>query len=165
MSEIETDTETGAEGETEIESETEAEAETKTAIATAIATATEIKTDNPDAARQRFADRLALVTRMMRASERQVAEVERRIGTSGDEGDRDARMLAVIARTLRELTAIDALNRELTETVTAGARKIRDNNDEYGPQDIEALRQSIARKLEAIIAEREDPVSGEPDPC
>jgi hypothetical protein len=161
MSEIETDTETGAEGETEIESETEAEAEAKTATAAA----TEIKTDNPDAARQRFAHRLALVTRMMRASERQVAEVERRIGTSDDEGDRDARMLAVIARTLRELTAIDALNRELTERVTADARKIRDNNDEYGPQDIEALRQSIARKLEAIIAEREDPVSGEPDPC
>lgn len=127
----------------------------------------ETETEIADAARarQRFADRVALVVRMMRASERQVAEVERRIATPDDQGDKDARMLAVIARTLRELTAIDALNRELTERAMADARKTRDNNDDSAPQDVEALRQSIARKLEAIIAERKDPVSGEPDPC
>ena len=71
----------------------------------------------------------------------------------------------ILGPRLRELTAIDALNRELTERAMADARKTRDNNDDSAPQDVEALRQSIARKLEAIIAERKDPVSGEPDPC
>ena len=104
-------------------------------------------------------DRLSLVTRMMRASERQIAEIERRIGTPDDKGDRDARTLALIARTLRELTAVDAANRGLAGAPANDTDAHGHGNDDAIPQDIDALRRSLARKLEAIIAERDDPLS------
>jgi hypothetical protein len=109
-------------------------------------------------------DRLSLVTRMMRASERQVAEIERRIGTPDDKSDKDARTLALIARTLRELTTVDAVNRDLAGPKPANGTDAHDSGkDDAIPQDVDALRRSLARKLEAIIAERGDPLPGESD--
>jgi hypothetical protein len=109
-------------------------------------------------------DRVSLVERMMRSSERQVAEIEKRIGTADDQGDKDARTMALIARTLRELTAVDALSRAMGEQPTK-LRKGRPANDEGEsiPTDVDQLRQSLARKLEAIIAEGGDMLAGEPD--
>lgn len=58
-------------------------------------------------------DRIELVGRMMFAAEAQVGEIEARLAQGGNatERERDARTLAVLARTLRDLTALDTLHR------------------------------------------------------
>ena len=100
-------------------------------------------------------DRRSLVERMMRSAERQVAEIELRVGAPRHDREKDARMLAVLARAMRELTAVDALNRDL-ERVKEPAPKTdkSGNSDEPVPRDVEELRRSVSRKLQAIIAER-----------
>lgn len=96
-------------------------------------------------------ERAGLVARMMRAAERQVQEIEERIGgTSNDDTERDARTLAVLARTMRELTALDALHRGNDER-----KKTARSHDEPFPRDIGELRRSLSEKLEKIIARRE----------
>ena len=94
--------------------------------------------------------RAELVARMMRATERQVQEIEERIGSANDDTERDARALAVLARTLRELTALDALHRGSEQR-----QKTARSHDEPFPRDIGELRRSLADKLERIIARRE----------
>jgi hypothetical protein len=102
-------------------------------------------------------DRLSVVARIMRSAERQVAEIDRRIGSENDQGEKDARALALLARTIRELTAVDAMNRELN-TVKEAPRG--GTSDEPVPRDIEELRRSVSRKLQQIIAERGDGSGG-----
>lgn len=100
--------------------------------------------------KHRTIERAALVGRLMRAAERQVQEIEDRIGrTENDDSERDARALAVLARTLRELTALDALHRGNEGKKTARS------HDEPFPRDVGELRRSLAQKLEKIIARRE----------
>ncbi|MGC1465562.1 MAG: hypothetical protein WA792_07500 [Pseudolabrys sp.] len=112
-------------------------------------------------------DRISVIARIMRSAERQVAEIEKRIGTQDDQGDRDARALALLARTIRELTAVDAMNRDMNRDMnreTAQQARGRHANDEASdsvPHDVDALRRSLARKLEEIIAEGGDMLSGE----
>jgi hypothetical protein len=105
-------------------------------------------------------DRRSLVERMMRSAERQVAEIELRVGSPRHDREKDARMLAVLARAMRELTAIDAMNRDLegAKTPPAGAYN-SGSSDEPVPRDVDELRRSVSRKLQAIIAEQ----SGEAD--
>jgi hypothetical protein len=100
-------------------------------------------------------DRRSLVERMMRSAERQVAEIELRVGSPRHDREKDARMLAVLARAMRELTAVDALNRDL-ERVKEPAPEVEKSGkaDEPVPRDIEELRRSVSQKLQAIIAER-----------
>jgi hypothetical protein len=109
-------------------------------------------------------DRLSVVARIMRAAERQVAEIDRRIGTENDQGEKDARTLALLARTVRELTAVDAMNRELDTVKEApgGNDSSARSSDEPVPRDIEELRRSVSRKLQQIIAERDGGPAGEP---
>ncbi len=101
-------------------------------------------------------ERVHMVERMMRAAERQIRGIEERLaGTMQEPGEseRDARTLAVLARTMQSLTALDALNEP-----KAGRKKpvSNDEDDEDRiPESIDELRQSLARKLEAIIAERD----------
>jgi hypothetical protein len=94
-------------------------------------------------------DRRSLVERMMRSAERQVAEIELRVGSPRHDREKDARMLAVLARAMRELTAVDALNIEL-------ARKnpgdVRPAQDELPPDDIDEFRNALAQRIEAIVA-------------
>ncbi|MGE3145296.1 MAG: hypothetical protein AB7K35_06890 [Pseudorhodoplanes sp.] len=94
--------------------------------------------------------RTELIARMMRAAERQVKEIEERIGSTDDDTERAARALAVLARTLRELTALDALHRGRERR-----KKTVRSHDEPFPRDIGELRRSLADKLERIIARRE----------
>ena len=95
-------------------------------------------------------DRRSLVERMMRSAERQVAEIELRVGAPRHDREKDARMLAVLARALRELTAVDALNKELEQE----AGKTHARNDDPVPEDIDEFRNELARRLEAVIAAR-----------
>jgi hypothetical protein len=105
-------------------------------------------------------DRRSLVERMMRSAERQVAEIELRVGAPRHDREKDARMLAVLARAMRELTAVDALNRDLERAKeTAPNAHKSGQSDEPVPRDVEELRRSVSQKLQAIIAEQ----SGEAD--
>ena len=60
--------------------------------------------------RHRTGSRAALVARMWRTAERQVEEIEDRLKAAGlelAERESNARTLAIVARTLRELAAVD----------------------------------------------------------
>ncbi|MGH6768375.1 MAG: hypothetical protein ACRECO_05060, partial [Xanthobacteraceae bacterium] len=59
-----------------------------------------------------------------------------------DERERDTRMLAMLAKTLRELSAFDETTTEST-----------DQNDE-GPRDIDEFRRDLARRMDAFVERR-----------
>lgn len=87
--------------------------------------------------------RVSLVTRLWRTAERQVRDVEERLkraGLDAGERERDARLMAVLVKTVRELTAIDEKNPELAP-----------ENDE---RDLDEFRRDLTRKVEAVIAAR-----------
>src|SRR6185312_7804576 len=96
-------------------------------------------------------DRVSLIARIMRSSERQVAEIEKRIGTGDDQGEQDARALAVISRTLRELTAIEAMNKALTTRPDPP-----DEDEDRPPDDIDEFRAELTRRIQSIISGGED---------
>ncbi len=89
--------------------------------------------------------RQALVTRLWHAAERQVGEIERRLGNGLDDpaSDRDARALAILVKTLRELSTFDQAN---------GASE----NDDAGPRDFDEYRAELAREIESLLAARTD---------
>ncbi len=88
-------------------------------------------------------DSVSLTARLLRTAERQVREIETRLSQrerTPVERERDVHMLMNLTRALRDLRAIR-----------------KDNAAEPEPQpqrSIEDLRASLARKLEAIVAER-----------
>jgi hypothetical protein len=93
------------------------------------------------------ARRAALAERLWRAAELQAAEVEARL-TAGPrpaaESERDAKTLAVLARTLRELAAADA-----------DATEIDDGQSDTPPaEDVEQLREQLYERLRSIGAAR-----------
>jgi hypothetical protein len=99
--------------------------------------------------RGRAGSRTALVARMWRSAERQVEEIEERLDAAGLEpGEREgnARTLATLARTLRELAALEASKRPRGQ-----AAQNPGDNDPV-PRNVEELRRSLAEKLEAIVA-------------
>jgi hypothetical protein len=105
------------------------------------------------------AERAAVVARLMRSAERQIQDIERRIGTPAGQQESDSRTLAVLARTMRELTALDALNRmskqpkKSSATNDAGAPKPKPVADEPVPADLEELRRDLSRRLDQLVAE------------
>jgi hypothetical protein len=110
--------------------------------------------------RHREGSRTALVARMWRTAERQVEDVEERAAIAGlelAEREGNARILAVVSRTVRELTAADAAGKP------RGKDKPKDNDDGAVPRNLEELRRELTKKLEAFAAGG-DPASGEPGP-
>jgi hypothetical protein len=108
-------------------------------------------------------NRVALVNRMMKTAERQVYEIEARLAGSKQapgERERDARTLAVLAKTLQSLTAIDALHEP-----KAGRRKkqdaVDDDDEDYLPADIEGIYRELSRKMEAMAAGGPQRIPGE----
>lgn len=94
--------------------------------------------------------RTTLVARLWRAAERQVREIEARAKTvRGDaaEAERDARALATLARTLRELTEFSA---------EAGGKAAERVGDEDGGafRELDDFRRELARKLDRLREER-----------
>ena len=93
-------------------------------------------------------DRRGLLKRLWRAAERQIDDIEGRLARAADPGDeaprpepeKDARALAVLARTLRELTALEA-----------EAKKRRKAKDQDGTvRDLDTFRRELARRLDRL---------------
>ncbi|MFS8039240.1 terminase gpP N-terminus-related DNA-binding protein [Xanthobacter sp. AM11] len=98
-----------------------------------------------------------LLARLWRAAERQLDEIEERLArampaageteaaaprAAGD-AEKDARALAVLARTLRELSALEA-----------EARKTRKAEAEHDTvRDLDAFRRELARRLDRLRAD------------
>lgn len=110
-------------------------------------------------------ERLHMVERMMRVAERQIEEIEVRLAGSGQEpgtNERDARTLAVLARTMQSLTALDALHESKTGHKTT--KPVDDDDDEDTiPASIDALRQELSRRLAGMAGAHPGRVSREPD--
>jgi hypothetical protein len=105
--------------------------------------------------RHRRGSRAALVTRMWRTAERQVEEIEDRLAVAGldvAERESNARTLAVVAKTLRELAAVDDAKR------ARGKEGLKGDDDDNPPRNIEDLRQELARKLAAFVAGPSDAI-------
>jgi hypothetical protein len=89
----------------------------------------------------------ALAARLWRAAELQAAEVEARIALGPRpvaEAEKDARVLSVLARTLRELSVVDASSRDDNE-----------DGDDAAPDDIDELRFALGERLRKLSIERE----------
>lgn len=107
--------------------------------------------------RQRIGSRAALVARMWRTAERQVEEIEQRLKAAGlevAERESNARTLAIVARTLRELAAVDA-------SKASRDKEGRRNNDGTVPRNVEDLRRALAKKLDAFVAARSGRLPGD----
>jgi hypothetical protein len=95
-------------------------------------------------ARKRGASRLSLVKRLWRTAEWQVRDIEDRLRLNQqqpDERERDARLLAVMVKTIRELRAMHDADEEASP-----------END--GPDNLDDYRRELARKIDGIIAAR-----------
>jgi len=91
--------------------------------------------------------RTALAARLWRAAERQAAEVEQRIAAGPRpvaEAERDARVLSVLAKTLRELSAVDTGNQD-------------EDDEDAAPDDIDELRSALDERLRRLSLERARP--------
>jgi hypothetical protein len=110
--------------------------------------------------RHRKGSRTALVARMWRTAERQVEEIEKRLRAAGlelAERESNARTLAIVARTLRELAAVDE------QQQTRGKKPASEANDDSVPTDIDEFRRELARRIDALAAARgDDGPAGEP---
>ena len=104
------------------------------------------------------ATRKALTRRLWRAAERQVCEVEERFALEDrapNERERDARILAVLVRTLRELSDFDAEERQQAETAA--------DNDDVIPRNLDELRRELSRRMDRMAAAAAPRISGKPE--
>jgi hypothetical protein len=91
----------------------------------------------------------ALIGKLWRAAEKRAVAIEQRISAAAEDDiegvERDAKVLASLARTMRELIVL--------EQAAAGAAKStlteRDADDEP-PRDIDAFRDALADRLESL---------------
>ncbi|PTW57667.1 hypothetical protein C8N35_110146 [Breoghania corrubedonensis] len=113
--------------------------------------------------------RAKLVGRLYRAFERQVGELEERLGArlkarADGEGepvdtafdDRDARLLSTLAQTLSRLVTLDAA----WSGGDASGRAVA--ADQEGDGNLDEFRRSLAQRLEALIESPDRGVAGEP---
>ena len=124
----------------------------------AVATAS-AETPPPDrtvAASALAQQRAALALRIQNVVEREMTVVERVVGLLGPadeaEAERTMRTLAGISRTLREITALNQPD-EVTPP--------DETDDDPIPRDIDEFRNELARRINALIDDREDEESGE----
>lgn len=114
--------------------------------------------------RARPAPRQRVVSRLWRTAERHVAEIEARLMSMSDDPgalERDAKTLAIIAKTIRDLVAIDceaedrARARLKENDPTHGGRTITGGEGEEGAsaRDIEDFRAELARRLDQLRGE------------
>ena len=105
--------------------------------------------------RHRMGSRDALIARMWRTAERQVEEIEKRFRATGldlDERESNARTLAIVAKTLRELAGFEEAK------AARGGKAHRDDDDEPAPRNIKDLRRALTEKLERFAAGTKNPV-------
>jgi hypothetical protein len=99
----------------------------------------------------RAGGRGALIARLWSTADRQVREIDKRLRRGRQEPgerERDARVLAVLVRTLRDLSAFDEAS-----NATAAAMD-QDEHDDM-PTDIDEFRNELARRIHAFVDERE----------
>jgi hypothetical protein len=109
-------------------------------------------------------NRVALVNRMMKTAERQVYEIEARLAGSKQapgEREQDARTLAVLAKTLQSLTAIDALHE--SKPTRKKKQPVDDDDEDFLPADIDAIRRELSERMAAMAAGNPERVPGETD--
>lgn len=97
--------------------------------------------------RQVRTSRPSLVARLWRTAERQVAEIEARLVEAGGNAEaleRDARTLGVLARTVRDLTALDGAEKREPKTGRTDDQSAEAGN---APRDLDAFRRDLAAKL------------------
>jgi hypothetical protein len=100
--------------------------------------------------------RAALIVRRMDAAEQQVREIESRLSVTPEELDsreRNARVLAVLVKTLRELSAVDSRTRR--------RRMPKDQDDDDLPRNLDELRRALSRRLDAMAAGDPSGISAE----
>ena len=110
----------------------------------------------------KLGSRRQLVQRLWRTASRQVREIEDRLRAraggepeeDAGERERDARMLAVLVKTLRELSALD----QAATAAEAPAQPQADSldDDDPVPRDIDEFRRELTRRIHAFIADRRD---------
>jgi hypothetical protein len=104
--------------------------------------------------RHRTGSRSALVTRMWRTAERQVEEIEDRLAVAGielAERESNARTLAIVAKTLRELAAVDEAQKPRGKEKKSPEHDI---DDDPVPRDIDEFRRELARRINALVDSR-----------
>lgn len=97
--------------------------------------------------------RSRIVCQLWRAAEKQVEQVEARLETLSDEPqalEREAKTLGIIARTVRELVALDE---EKAKLKNRGKGESTDDS-RSPPMSIPAFRRELAEKLEQLRLER-----------
>jgi hypothetical protein len=94
------------------------------------------------------AARTSLVARLWQSAERQVRDIEGRLKQAAiepAERERDARLLAVLVKTLRELNAIDDSKR---------GKGAADQQNDEPPRDLDEFRRELARRMDAFVESR-----------
>jgi hypothetical protein len=90
--------------------------------------------------------RASLTARLWRAAEMQAAEIEERLAQGSrpiGESERDARVLAVLAKTLRELSSASLIPDEEEK-----------DDEDATPDEVETLREALAQRLRRIATEK-----------
>jgi hypothetical protein len=97
-------------------------------------------------------DHGSLASRLFCTAERQVRDIEARLSKpgAGPERERDVRLLLMLVRSLRELSAFNA-GASLKDAPAA----------EPPVPDVEALRQKLARRLDQLVAEARERIPDE----
>jgi hypothetical protein len=111
----------------------------------------------PRERRRLTGNRVGLVRRIWRAAEGQVRDMEDRLLASEQEPsdrERDARTLAVLARTLRELAVLD-------ERRGGTTTQSETDDDEPMPRDIDEFRRDLARRMDEFAAAHSSGVFGD----
>jgi len=102
------------------------------------------------------ADRVSLAARLWRTAERQARDIEERLArpaAATPERERDVRMLAMLVRSLRDLSLFEAAG---PAGEGAGARAPgQDAEHDPIPEDIDAFRFELARRIRGFIAARD----------
>ncbi len=119
------------------------------------------KADRPKQGRQKSKRKAAaptdarrtLVETLWRTAARQVSEIERRlmkVEQPPAERETDARALAVLVKTLRELSTLDEAHLD-----DAGSRPTTEaEDDDPVPRDIDEFRRELARRMDAFVQRR-----------
>ncbi len=98
------------------------------------------------AAAIRAADRVSLVARLFRSFERQIADLEKRFAAADGESDeKDARMLAVLAKTFETLNGL----------------KAEEDRKKDVAVDLDTLRAELAKRLERLDPGGPEPGGGD----
>jgi hypothetical protein len=99
--------------------------------------------------------RRATIDRLWRTAARQVQDIELRLSAEGQEPserERDARLMAVMVKTLRELAAFDRA--DLEKSRKSNTKDAPRDHDDAVPADIDELRRELARRVDLIRQRR-----------